>query len=113
MKPTKLNVVFYWVRDVDVSLAYYQDLGLEPGPRYGDWQELQIGGTCRFAIHGGRPDTVGTPNAQVSIEVVSLDEAIADLAAKGHEPIEEITDTGYNRFTTYPDPDGNLIQVIE
>ena len=113
MKPIKLNVVFYWVSDVDASLRFYQDFGLEPGPRDGDWQELQIGGTCRFAIHGGRSETVGSPSAQASLEVENLDEAMASLLAKGHAPIEGITDTGYNRFTTYADPNGNLIQVIE
>ena len=113
MQPIKLNVVFYWVSDVDSALAFYRDLGLEPGPRYGDWQELQIGSTFRFALHGGRSESVGTPNAEVSIEVESLDEAIAELAEKGHRPIDDITDTGANRFATYADPDGNHIQVIE
>lgn len=113
MKPTKLNVVFYWVSDVDASLAFYEEFGLTAGSRFGDWQELEIGGTCRFAIHGGRPETVGAPNAQVSLEVDSLDEAMASLSASGHEPIEGITDTGYTRFTSYADPDGNVLQVIE
>lgn len=112
MEPLKLNVVFYWVTDVDMSLPFYRDFGLEPGSRFGDWQELQIGGTCRFAIHGGRPATVGSPSAQVSLEVADLDAAIATLAGRGHEPVEGITDTGYSRFTTYADPDGNLIQVL-
>ena len=113
MKPTKLNVVFYWVSDVDASLAFYEQFGLTPGARFGDWQEFEIGGTCRFAIHGGRPDSVGTPNAQVSLEVEALDDAMAELSDLGHEPVEGITDTGYTRFTTYADPDGNLLQVIE
>lgn len=113
MKPTQLNVVFYWVSDVDASVAYYKDFGLEAGPRYGDWQEMQIGGSCRFALHGGRPDDVAAPNAQVSFQVDDLDAAMAAVSDLGHEPIEGITDTGYNRFTTYSDPDGNLFQVIE
>ena len=97
---------------------------MSPWPTTKTWDSSQdldtaIGRSYRSAAHAGSqsteaaPTLLGTPNAQVSIEVVSLDEAIADLAAKGHEPIEEITDTGYNRFTTYSDPDGNLIQVIE
>ncbi len=113
MKPTKLNVVFYWVSDVDASLPFYRDLGLEPGPRFGDWQEFEIGGTCRFAIHGGRADTTGTPTGAVSLQVDDLDYAIASLAEKGHEPIGGITDTGRNRFVNYADPDGNEIQIIE
>ncbi len=113
MQPTKLNVVFYWVTDVDDSLPFYRDLGLEPGARYGDWQELQIGGTCRFAIHGGRPSTVAGPNAQASLEVDDLAAAMQHLAERGHHPVEGVTDTGSTRFTTYADPDGNLIQVLE
>jgi catechol 2,3-dioxygenase-like lactoylglutathione lyase family enzyme len=113
MKPTQINVVFYGVSDADRSVAFYRDFGLEPGARYGGWQEMAIGGTCRFALHGGRPDDVAAPNAQVSFQVDDLGAAVASVSDKGHEPIEGITDTGYNRFTTYSDPDGNVFQVIE
>lgn len=113
MKPSKIDVVFYWVSDLDAVLPFYTDvLGLEAGPRYGDWQEFRIGGTARFALHGGAPPRTGA-TATVSFAVESLENAMSELAAAGHHPTDEITDTGAARFVTYEDPEGNPVQILE
>lgn len=108
-----INVVFYWVTDVDDSTAFYRDvLGLKPGPRFGDWQEFSIDGSTRFAIHGGG-SPVERPTAQLSFEVADLDGAIDHMRSHGSEPLGAITDTGTNRFADFADPDGNVFQLLE
>lgn len=108
-----IDVVFYWVSDLDRSTAFYRDvLGLTPGPRYGDWQEFFVDGPTRFAIHGGGT-TVERPTAQLSFSVADLDEAIAHMQAEGNGPLGAITDTGTNRFADFADPDGNVFQLLE
>lgn len=108
-----INVVFYWVTDLDRSTMFYRDvLGLEPGPRYGDWQEFRIDGATRFAIHGGG-EAVQRPTAQLSFAVADLDEAIDHMRMHGAEPLGPITDTGANRFADFTDPDGNVFQLLE
>ncbi len=108
-----IDVVFFWVADVERSVAWYtQVLGIEAGPRYGDWQEFRVSGPTRFAVHGG---AVGgeTSNAVVAFRVADLGEAMRGLADRGVEPVDSITDTGSARFVTYVDPDGNRVQVLE
>ncbi len=113
MQINGLNVVFFWVRDVDQALTWYKNvLGLETGPRHGDWQEFHMSGETRFAIHGGRPEA-GPPTAVAAFGVPDLAEAMAEMAEAGATPIDEITDTGVARFVTYTDPDGNQVQLLE
>lgn len=108
-----INVVFYWVTDVERSTAFYRDvLGLEPGPRFGDWQEFDIDGPTRFAIHGGGK-AVTEPTAQLSFAVADLEEAIGHMNGHGFEPLAPLTDTGSNRFADFADPDGNVFQLLE
>ena len=108
-----VDTVFYWVTDIDRALGFYTSVfGIEPGPRHGDWQVLQVPGPVAFALHaGGDPAT--NVNAVVSLRVPNLDQAIRELAEKGHNPVTEITDTGAARFAGYEDPDGNLIDILE
>lgn len=109
----ELDTLFVWVTDVDRSLDWYQRLGVEPGPRHGPWQEMKVGGTTRFALHEGiRAE--GASNAVPSFRVDDLDTSIGNLAERGIEPIDrDITDTGAARFTTFLDPDGNEIQLLQ
>lgn len=108
-----INVVFYWVTDIDRSTSFYRDvLGLTPGPRFGDWQEFFIEGGTRFAIHGGG-SRVERPTGQLSFQVDDLDAAINHMRSQGSEPLGAITDTGTNRFADFTDPDGNVFQLLE
>ena len=109
----QLDTVFIWVTDLEISLPWYLRFGLEPGARYGSWQEMTVGGDFRFALHqGNRPP--GRSTAVPSFRVADLDSEIARLAGLGMTPSDrEITDTGAARFITFADPDGNEIQIIE
>ena len=108
-----IDVIFYWVEDIDRALEFYTGvLGIEVGPRHGSWQELNVPGPTRFALHGGSAGSRSV-NAVVSFLTPSLDTAMDELARKGHEPTVGVTNTGRARFAEYADPDGNLIHIIE
>jgi catechol 2,3-dioxygenase-like lactoylglutathione lyase family enzyme len=109
----QLDTVFVWVTDLERSLPWYRALGIEPGPRHGPWQEMDVSGDTRFALHqGGRAPGVST--AVPSLRVTDLDSEIERLATKGIRPTDdEVTDTGAARFITFTDPDGNEVQLLE
>jgi predicted enzyme related to lactoylglutathione lyase len=110
-----LDLVFYWVADLDRGVAFYQDvLGLALTRRDGgNWAEFDAGGH-RFALHAaaeGQPVQPGGATAVFSVE--DLDSAKAEVVARG-VPIEQEGDVqGYARFASCRDPDGNIFQLIE
>jgi predicted enzyme related to lactoylglutathione lyase len=110
--PLQVDTVFIWVNDLDTALEWYQAIGFEPGPLYGTWQVMTVDGETKFALHQGIRET-GPSTAVISFRVDDLESAIARLGDDGIEPIDQITDTGTTRFTTFVDPDGNEIQLLE
>ena len=114
MQVSHVDTVFLWVEDLDRSVDWYETrLGIEPGPRFGAWQSMELGGQTLFALHGGK-GSHPTVNAVVAFRVEDLEAGVAHLAEIGESPIDpEITDTGFKRFTTFADPDGNHVQLIE
>jgi hypothetical protein len=109
----QLDTVFVWVTDLDRSLPWYRVLGIDPGPRYGPWQEMTLSGDTRFALHQGER-SAGDSTAVPSFRVTDLGSEIARLASRGIYPTDdEVTDTGAARFITFSDPDGNRIQLLE
>jgi len=108
----QVDTVFIWVNDLDAALEWYQTIGFEPGPLYKTWQVMEVDGETKFALHQGiRED--GQSTAVVSFRVDDLDAEIARLAERGIDPTDQVTDTGTTRFTTFVDPDGNEIQLLE
>ena len=109
-----LDHVYYWTRDMDAAVAFYTDvLGLELIRRSGDgWAELRAG-DARLALHAtDGPDL--PPGGTVVFRVDDLDDAVSVLRGRGavfegHEA--EVP--GVGRFTTFLDPDGNPLQLIE
>lgn len=108
-----LDTLFLWVTDLYRSVEWYSKIGIEAGPRFGDWQTMVVSGETRFALHqGDRP--VGPPTAVPSFRVEDLGAAMVQLESEGVVPVDEsTTDTGQAIFITYGDPDGNLIQLLE
>lgn len=109
----QLDTVFVWVTDLERSVAWYSKLGIESGPAYGPWQTMVLDGDVAFALHKGeRPQ--GPSTSVPSFRVADLDGEIARLAGLGIDPSDpEATDTGMARFTTFTDPDGNDVQLLE
>ncbi len=111
----ELDLVFYWVADMERSVAFYRDvLGLtllrEDG---GSWALFDAGGR-RFALHGateGQPVQPGGATAVFSVN--DLDAALARLGERGVQSSHEGDVEGYARFASFLDPDGNTFQLIE
>lgn len=105
----------HWTRNMDDAIAFYRDvLGLDLHARQGeDWAEFDIAGTTvalHGMSHGGVPPQSG---ATIVFEVDDLDAAMRSLASKG-VPIGDVAETpGAGRFTSFRDPDGNLMQLFE
>jgi catechol 2,3-dioxygenase-like lactoylglutathione lyase family enzyme len=111
----RLDLVFYWVSDLDRAVAFYEAaLGLRLLRRDADnWAEFDAGGR-RFALHSvaeGQPLAPGGATAVFSVD--DLDRAKADLTARGVEFGHEGDVGGYARFASFTDPDGNAVQLIE
>jgi catechol 2,3-dioxygenase-like lactoylglutathione lyase family enzyme len=109
-----LDHVYYWTRDMDRAVAFYADvLGLALAHRSGDgWAEFAAG-PVKLALHG--TDEADLPaGGTVVFRVDDLDAARWALERRGvvfdgHE--SEVP--GVGRFTTFHDPDGNPIQLLE
>ncbi len=109
-----VDTVFIAVPDVDEALVFYRDaLGIGAGPRYGEWQVLELEGQVRLALHGGmRPE--GGQRTVVSLGVDDLAGMAERLLGLGHVALEsEPVDTGVARFLTFGDPWGTHVQLIE
>jgi catechol 2,3-dioxygenase-like lactoylglutathione lyase family enzyme len=111
----RLDLVFYWVSDLDRAVDFYQGvLGLSLARRDADnWAEFDAGGR-RFALHSavdGQPVLPGGATAVFSVQ--DLDRAKAELSLRGVEFGHEGDVAGYARFASFADPDGNTIQLIE
>jgi catechol 2,3-dioxygenase-like lactoylglutathione lyase family enzyme len=111
----RLDLVFYWVSDLDRAVSFYSDvLGLSIARRDGNnWAEFDAGGR-RFALHSAAPgQTVAPGGAAAVFTVGDLDEAKAALAPRGVLPDHEGDVSSYARFASFRDPDGNVFQLIE
>jgi predicted enzyme related to lactoylglutathione lyase len=116
MTVKRLDHVYYWTKDMGKAVSFYRDVvGLSLVRQDGDaWAEFDAG-AIRFALHGvveGHPVQAGGGTAV--FEVDDLDEARRTLEGRGvrfHEHVGEVP--GYARFASFPDPDGNTVQIIE
>lgn len=109
----QVDTVFVWVTDLSRSLEWYSAIGFVAGQRFGPWQDMAVSGETRFALHEGSRGE-GPPTSVPSFRVEDLDAEIGRLGAMGINPTDAgITDTGVARFTTFTDPDGNEIQLLE
>ena len=109
----QVDTVFVWVNEIDESVGWYRQFGMEPGPRFGAWQTMAVDGDTHFALHEGQRGH-GPSTGAIAFRVDDLDHEIQRLAGMAIHPTdEEITDTGVARFTTFTDPDGNDVQLLE
>jgi predicted enzyme related to lactoylglutathione lyase len=111
----RLDLVFYWVSDMDRAVAFYRDvLRLTLVRRDGDnWAEFDAGGR-RMALHCvGEGQAVPAGGATAVFTVEDLDHAKSVLSARGVRPEHDGDVEGYARFASFRDPEGNPFQLIE
>jgi catechol 2,3-dioxygenase-like lactoylglutathione lyase family enzyme len=111
----RLDLIFYWVSDMDRAVAFYRNvLGLRLLRREdGSWAEFDAGGR-RFALHAvAEGQQVAPGGATAVFSVDDLDAASAELSSLGVPAAHEGAVEGYARFASFHDPDGNTFQLIE
>ena len=111
----RLDLVFYWVSDMDRSVRFYRDtLGLTLLRQdAGNWAEFEAGGR-HFALHGvGEGQPVSPGGATAVFSVSDLDAAKSTLSARGMTSTHDGDVEGFARFASFLDPDGNTFQLIE
>ena len=111
----ELDHVYSMVQDMDRAVRFYQDvLGFSLMRRDdGMWAELD-GGPIRLALHGTRDGAAVEPGGSVAaFRVDDLDTTVQALKGKDVEVVHQGEVEGYGRFALFPDPDGNLIEIIE
>lgn len=107
-----LDHVYYWTRDMDAAVAFYQDVvGLSLVRRDGnEWAEFEAG-PVRLALHGSEA-AVASGTAVFRVE--DLEQARWTLEQRGAAFDEYVGEVeGLARFATFRDPDGNPVQIIE
>jgi catechol 2,3-dioxygenase-like lactoylglutathione lyase family enzyme len=109
-----IDHVYYWTRDMDRAVAFYGTaLGLTLANRAGnEWAEFHAGSVW-LALHGTEDPSVPA-SGTVVFRVDDLDEARWALQQRGVVfDGQESEVAGVGRFTTFHDPDGNPLQLIE
>jgi len=110
-----LDHVYYQVQDMDRAVAFYEGtLGLTLVRRDESfWAELD-GGPIRLALHSTRDGSaVERGGAVAAFRVEALEETILALKEQGVEIAHQGEVEGYGRFALFPDPDGNMVEIIE
>ena len=72
-----------------------------------------VDGQTHFALHQGAR-AKGPSTGAIAFGVDDLDKEVERLASLAIAPTDtEVTDTGIARFTTFQDPDGNDVKLLE
>jgi catechol 2,3-dioxygenase-like lactoylglutathione lyase family enzyme len=112
----RLNHVTVSVTDIERSVDFYKQLGLEQivanYPHYARF--VCPDGDSTFSLHGlGAGETLPPQETSVHFECDPLDDKVAELKAKGIEFEMDPTDQPYLwREANLRDPDGNLIVLF-
>ena len=113
-KITGLGGIFYKVADPDATKAWYRD-NLGVGGDYGAMFPFKQDDPEGFTILSPFKDDSdyfapsGSP-FMINLRVDDLDSVLADLAAKGIEPLGR-QDEDYGRFAWILDPDGIKVEL--
>jgi catechol 2,3-dioxygenase-like lactoylglutathione lyase family enzyme len=111
---TDLGLVYVFVRDMDRSIEFYEDVfDLERGFRAGnDWTDL-LAGDVRVGLHGVESADEWRPGGTLCFTVGSLDDRIRSLAQRGIPILHDGGGGDRPRFVEFADPDGNMLGFIE
>jgi catechol 2,3-dioxygenase-like lactoylglutathione lyase family enzyme len=105
----KLNV-----SDVEASVRWYEDsLGLELDPRFSiqGWRQLNVPGVEGAAVGLWQETPTGTGTATITFFVTDIEEAWADLEAKGIKISKPADVGGGVQMCFFTDPDANALSL--
>lgn len=102
------------VQDLERATEFYgETLGLEQ-IGHGQWPEFQLGENVSLYLldptNIGR-EFVGPHTSAIALRVPDVEEARADLEAKGVQFRGETFDTGVCHMAPFADPDGNELML--
>jgi catechol 2,3-dioxygenase-like lactoylglutathione lyase family enzyme len=109
---SKLDFVAVPSRDARKAHRFYTEtLGLRPDDH--SQSECWVGETCLSIWEPARLGMTFTPqkNGHLSLHVDDVDQARADLEAKGVEFMGDTFDTGVCKMAFFNDPDGNDLML--
>jgi catechol 2,3-dioxygenase-like lactoylglutathione lyase family enzyme len=105
----RVDFVSIPTRDTSRAVAWYRDLLALPANGVTD-RELE---TPNVTLAFWEPERDGLPfvanEAGIALRVADVDEARAELEAKGVAFVAETWDSGVCRFAAFRDPDGNVL----
>jgi len=108
-----LQAVFFYVRDMERAVAFYNGvLGLEMLERGDAWSALECGGV-RLGLHLAHGDepTVGS-GAVVSFRVADVHAAVARLREAGVR-VGRPSAEPFGLLVQLEDPDGNSLRLVQ
>ncbi len=109
---TGLEVVYFYVKDMERSAAFYRDLLGVPLEGDDSWQEARLGDT-RFALHHwheGAPEP-SSGGVAIDFRVDDADAAAERLRAQGIEVREQMREE-YGVSYALADPDGYTVYLF-
>ena len=125
MRLLQLDYTVLVVEDLDRSVAFYTEvLGIHLSHRSGGYAQL-ITGPTRLALYTREalaatlgeelePPARNAPGFQIGFLVADVDEAFADVVARGAEPVKQPVDRFWGQRTAYVrDPDGHLVEFAQ
>ena len=111
MQVRGIETVMQWANDVEASKRWYADfLGVEPTPY--DVPYFQFAEHAYLILAAASPGT-GRGGSGVWFAVDSVDDAHAELRARGYTFNEAPFDIPPGRLVTINDPDGNIVGLID
>jgi catechol 2,3-dioxygenase-like lactoylglutathione lyase family enzyme len=110
----RINVVFFYVRDLERSLAFYRDLLGIPLEKdaSGNWAEATFPDGIRFALHAAPDGELESGSVRVDFEVADIDEAAERLRAERIE-VSEIEREFWGSACEVVDRDGYRIHLFQ
>ena len=116
-----LSHVCFVVEDLDRAIAFYTetlslqhafDLTGDDGRRAGAY--VHVGARTFIELFPGKPDKSNEGSFRhICIEVKSMEQAVAELRARGAEVSDPTTGSDGNPQAWLSDPDGNRIELHE
>lgn len=107
----RLSVVVLFTPELARQREFYEKtLGLDSATTAARW--VQFG--TRDAALALRPVKEGeSPRIELGFDVPSLDQRLAQLAARGVKPSGDVEESAECRIARITDPEGNVVQLVE
>jgi predicted enzyme related to lactoylglutathione lyase len=109
-----------YVQDLDASVSFYRDvLSLRLLDRGEGWAHFDAGGGALVELFSGgiaqpRPKTPDRQSIILGLRVDNLDQAVAELSAKGVQFLpEDSGEADGERWAHFSDHEGNRLEVKE